>query len=89
MEGVRVRWKSGRADPASGETHAQALIPLSHTGREQQAPPSALPGDFPEQAAAQRRPRQCTSAPALNPAPGAVVPAAVIERETSNRWLAH
>lgn len=42
MEAVRVCWKSGRADPASGETHAQALIPLSHTGREQQAPPSTF-----------------------------------------------
>lgn len=39
MEAVRVCWKSGRADPAQGETLAQALIPLSHTGREQQAPP--------------------------------------------------
>lgn len=89
MEGVRVRCKRGRAVPASGETHAQAPIPLSHTGREQQAPPSALPRDFPEQAAAQRRPRQRTPASALTPAPGVVVPAAVIERETSDRWLAH
>lgn len=44
MEAARVCWKSGRADPASGETHAQALIPLSHTGREQQAPPSGEMG---------------------------------------------
>lgn len=33
VEGVQVWWDSGRAAPASGETHAQALIPLSHKGR--------------------------------------------------------
>lgn len=54
VEDVQVRWESGRADPASGETHAQALIPLSHTSRGPQAAPSTLPLDFPDQAAAQR-----------------------------------
>ena len=38
MEGVPVRWESGRADPASGESHAQAQIPLSHRGRGPRAP---------------------------------------------------
>ena len=33
MEGVPVRRESGRADPVSGESHAQAQIPLSHRGR--------------------------------------------------------
>lgn len=38
MEGVPVRRESGRADPASGESQAQAQIPLSHRGRGPRAP---------------------------------------------------
>lgn len=89
MEGVRVRWETGRAAPAPGETRAQALIPLSHTGREPAGPAVPLRLDFPDQIAAQLRPWPRTPTPTLNPAPGTAAPSAVIKRETSNRWLIH
>lgn len=38
MEGVPVPWENGQADPTSGESHAQAQIPLSHKGREPRGP---------------------------------------------------
>lgn len=86
MEGVRVRWKwtntpGLRRNPRSGSDS-----PESHGPR---ALPSTLRLDFQGQTSTRLRPRQRTPTPALNPGPGIVEPAAVIKRETSNRWLTH
>lgn len=71
------------------EKHAQALIPLSHRCRGPRAPPSTIRSDFPAQSATQLRPRHRIPTPALNPARYMATPAAIFERETSNRWLIH
>lgn len=46
METGRVRWASGKTDSALRETHSQARIPLSHTGRGAQAAGPAVHPSF-------------------------------------------